>query len=63
MCDGGCDAELRKVVILAIQDRGTLWESGEHVDQIAMFFLFFFICRNLRTFETIFRLSVGTFKT
>ena len=26
-------AELRKVAILAIQDQGTLWESGEHFDQ------------------------------
>ena len=25
--------ELKKVAILAIQDRGTFWESGEHVDQ------------------------------
>ena len=25
--------KLKKAAILAIQDRGTLWKSGEHVDQ------------------------------
>ena len=54
------NAELKKVTILAIQDRGTLWGSGEHFYQKSMHFLFKFeICHDLCTFETIFRLNVG----
>ena len=33
-------SELEKVAILAIQDRGTLWESGEHFYQKTTNFFF-----------------------
>ena len=53
------ESELEKVAILAIQDRGTLWESGEHFDQKIYALKKIEICHDLRTFETIFRLNVG----
>ena len=47
-------------MLLAIQDWGAIWESGEHFDQKFYADLSNFgICRDLCTFETIFRLNVG----